>query len=122
MSSPTAGTPYFMPNSVRLTVPEAFHAGQTFHYPLRSPAKAHLWIIATGPSAQAGSFAAVSLTSLRGAKDQTVILRQGEHPFIKWDTCVAYALAEIITVEHLEARLSKGAARMDLPVSAGCSV
>lgn len=80
-----------------------FHAGQTFLYPLGENAgTAHLWVIATEPNDE-GLFAFVSLTSLKGAKDQTVILRKGEHPFLKWDTCVAYALAEISDVDKLQA-------------------
>jgi hypothetical protein len=37
----------------------------------------HLWIVATAPGSD-GLFAIVSLTSLKGSKDQTFILRSGE--------------------------------------------
>jgi hypothetical protein len=80
-----------------------FRAGQAFLYPLNDDARIeHLWIIATEPDAD-GRFATASLTSLKDAKDQTVILRKNEHPFIKWDTCVLYSLAEITSVEALQA-------------------
>jgi hypothetical protein len=77
---------------------------------------AHLWVVATEPNDE-GQFATVSFTSLKGAKDQTVVLRRAEHPFIKWDTCVLYALAEITTTDRLQAHLDSGRARMrqDLP-------
>jgi len=45
----------------------------------------HLWVIATDPD-ETGTFAVASFTSLRGAKDQTVVARKGEHPFLKWDS------------------------------------
>ena len=88
-----------------------FHAGQTFLYPLDDAQEEHLWVIATEPDPD-GLFATVSLTSLRGSKDQTVVLLAGEHPFIKWPTCVAYAATEISSCENLQARLECGLARM----------
>ena len=92
----------------------AFHAGQTFLFPLDDEnQREHLWIIATEPNNDA-LFAIASLTSLRGAKDQTVIFRKAEHPFLKWDTCISYAQAEIMSVEKLQAHLQCGRARMHL--------
>jgi hypothetical protein len=71
----------------------------------------HLWIIATEPGSE-GSFAIASFAWLRGAKDQTVILCAAEHPFLKWDTCISYGQAEIMSVEKLEAHLRCGRAKM----------
>jgi hypothetical protein len=94
-----------------------FHAGQTFLYPLSDENKReHLWIIATEPNNDK-AFATVSFTSLRGAKDQTVTLLRAEHPFLKWDTCMSYALAEIVTEDTLQAFLDCGSARMHVPAS-----
>ena len=90
----------------------AVHAGQTFLFPLNDEnQREHLWIIATEPNRE-GLFATVSFTSLRGAKDQTVIFQKAEHPFLKWDTCISYAQAEIMSVEKLQAHLQCGRARM----------
>lgn len=94
-----------------------FHAGQTYLFPLNDETqREHLWIVATEPNAD-GQFATASFTTLRGAKDQTVTLRKAEHPFIKWDTCILYALAEITTVDKLQANLESGNAKMyqDVP-------
>jgi len=89
-----------------------FHAGQTFLFPLNDEnQREHLWIIATEPNNEK-LFAVASFTSLRGAKDQTVILQAGEHPFLKWDTCISYGQAEIMSVEKLQAHLQGGRARM----------
>jgi hypothetical protein len=89
-----------------------FHAGQTYLYPLNDEARReHLWIIVTEPNAD-GQFATVSLTSLKGAKDQTVTLLKAEHAFIKWDTCVLYALAEVSTTDRLQSYIESGAAKM----------
>lgn len=92
----------------------AFHGGQTFLFPLNDEnQREHLWIIATEPNND-GLFAAASFTSLRGAKDQTVIFQKAEHPFLKWDTCISYAQAEIMSVEKLQAHLQCGRARMHM--------
>lgn len=96
----------------------SFLAGQTFLYPLNDNfRKPHLWVIVTKPNAD-GMFAIVSFTSLMGAKDQTVVLRAAEHPFLKWDTCVSYALAEVTNVQKVQAFLDCGSAMMHKDVSA----
>ena len=94
-----------------------FHAGETFLFPLEEANIAHLWVIATNPN-NAGDFAVVSLTSLRGSQDQTLILRPGEHPFIKHETCVYYRTAEITTAKELHRRIRHGTAKMKESVSA----
>ena len=57
-------------------------------------------------------FAVVSITSLKGSKDQTVILRSGDHPFIRWDSCVFYQLSDLIDSEKLPHRLACHDAKM----------
>lgn len=95
----------------------AFRAGQTFLYPLSDNKIAHLWVIATEPNAE-GAFAVVSLTSLRQAQDQTLILRKDEHPFLKHDTCVCYGLAEITGAEKLQNFLDTGFAKLHRDIEA----
>ena len=90
----------------------SFRSGDTFLFPLGQDAqREHLWIIATEPNRD-GLFAVVSFTTLKGAKDQTVILRKAEHPFLRWDTCVAYALAEIMSVDKLRNYIDCSTAKM----------
>ena len=92
-------------------------AGQTFLYPLNQAETAHLWIIATNPNPE-GEVAVVSFTSLRGAKDQTVIVRAREHDFVRWDTCVCYQLAEVTTTTAIKSKIDSGLAEMKSDVSA----
>jgi hypothetical protein len=87
-----------------------FAAGQTFLFPLSERHTAHLWVVATDPNPD-GLILIVSLTSLNGSKDQTVILHGGEHPFIKWATCVAYNLADLMNCEVLEEHIQMGRAK-----------
>lgn len=94
----------------------SFHAGQTFLYPLAENETAHLWIIATEPN-EDGLFAIANVTSLKGAKDQTVILQANEHPFLKWETCVMYGLAEISSGDKLQGYLDGGIAKLQKDLS-----
>lgn len=95
-----------------------FHAGQTYLYPLKDESHhEHLWIIASEPDAE-GQFATASFTSLKGAKDQTVTFLRAEHAFIRHDTCILYALAEITTIDKLAANLKSGDAKMHQDVPA----
>ena len=59
----------------------------------------------------------VSLTSLRGAKDQTVILFAREHPFLQHDTCVLYSNAELMDADRLATLIVQGDAKWRDPVS-----
>jgi hypothetical protein len=79
--------------------------------------KAHLWVVATNPTGDDDAIVVVSCTSLRGAKDQTVILRAGEHPFIRWDMCLAYNLAEVTSVSRVEELIESGSAQLREPLA-----
>lgn len=54
----------------------------------------------------------LNLTTLNGSKDQTVIIGKHEHPFVRWDTCVNYALADIPNVSKLQLYIDRGEAVM----------
>src|ERR1039457_7263107 len=93
-----------------------FVSGQTYLFPING--NCHLWVIATDPD-ENGVFVTVSLTSLKGAKDQTVIIRSGEHEFVKWDTCVHYGLAELTNSDRVQGFIDSGEAKLPRPVSQG---
>ena len=86
--------------------------GHAFLFDLKNE-PAHLWVIASDPDIE-GYCLIVSLTSFKGNSDRTVVLNAGEHPFIKWPTCVAYSLSELITAEQLINYVSLGHAKMHL--------
>ena len=71
----------------------------------------HLWVVATNPD-ENELVAVVNITTLRGAKDQTVVLQRGEHLFIKHDSCVNYSRAEIFEVEKLQEHFVSGRAKL----------
>jgi len=92
-------------------------AGDAFLYPVNvTGLKQHLHIIATSPD-ENGIVAVASVTSLRGAKDQTVIIRKGEHPFVRWDTVVFFAQAFLEKLSTIEEWLANGSAVPEVAVS-----
>jgi len=94
------------------------HCGDTLLIPANagSGETPHLWIIVTEPDPFC---AIVSLSTLRYSKDQTVVLRKGEHPFIRHDTAVLYMYAEIANVAQLRTQISEGCAVPHDPCNAG---
>lgn len=76
----------------------------------------HLWIIITPPSE--GEVITVSVTTRHKKSESLVVLRAGDHPFIKHDSVVAYRYSMIRTVEDIEAAIANGSAKQREPVSA----
>ena len=71
--------------------------GDTFLMPAPGGvATPHLWIVVTQPDPQTHLCAIVSVTTLRNSKDQPVILRRGDHPFIRHDSTIFYGDAMIV--------------------------
>lgn len=70
----------------------------------------HLWIVITQPGPASSFCAIVSVTTLRNSKDQTVILRAGDHPFIRHDSAIFYGDAMIVDVRRLKAEIAAGLA------------
>jgi hypothetical protein len=74
-----------------------------------SHAISHLWIILTEPHPESHLCVIVSVTTLRNNQDQTVLLRKGEHPFIRHDSVISYRDAMIVDCRKLDAELAAGA-------------
>lgn len=83
--------------------------GDTFLSPAPGGAVTpHLWIVVTPPDPQAHRCAIVSVTTLRNNKDQTVILRPGDHPFIRHDSTIFYGDAMVVDARRLDAEIATG--------------
>src|ERR1039457_2365672 len=70
----------------------------------------HLWIVVTQPDPQTHLCAIASITTLRNSKDQTIILRPGDHPFIRHDSAIFYGDAMIVDARRLDAEIAAGLA------------
>ena len=87
------------------------NCGDTFLMPAPGGmATPHLWIVVTQPDVETHLCAIVSVTTLRNSKDQTVILRPGDHPFIRHESTIFYGDAMIVDVRRLQAEISAGLA------------
>ena len=70
----------------------------------------HLWIVVTKPAPDTNLCAIVSVTTLRNSKDQTVLLRPGDHPFIRHDSTIFYGDAMIVDALRLNTECAAGLA------------
>ena len=77
----------------------------------------HLWVVVTEPDAATHLCVIVSVTTLRNSKDQTILLRPGDHPFIRHDSTVFYGDAMIVDVRRLDAEVAAGLALVRAPCS-----
>lgn len=64
-------------------------AGDTFLLPKTSNQTEHLYVVLSEPDAQNMSLC-VNITTLRGFHERTVVLKVGDHPFVKHDSAVLY--------------------------------
>jgi hypothetical protein len=76
----------------------------------------HLWIILTPPAA--GTVVTVSLTTRRKRSDPLVVVKPGEHPFVKCESVIAYGYASVRHVGDIEKAISNGTAIKKERVSA----
>lgn len=85
--------------------------GDTFLMPAPGGvATPHLWIVITQPDPASHLCAIVSVTTLRNSKDQTVLLKVGDHPFIRHDSTIYYGDAMIVDALRLENEIAAGLA------------
>ncbi len=76
----------------------------------------HLWIIISDPSIDPDNVLIVNLTSWASGKDQSCVLRPGDHPWIRHDTCVNYQDSQITTLKKLIAARDGRALTLNAPI------
>jgi hypothetical protein len=79
--------------------------GDTFLMPKSSRATEHLWVVITQPEPGASLAVCVSITTRRSNSELTVILYPGDHPFIRHESVVHYADAQILDLDHVQRAL-----------------
>lgn len=70
----------------------------------------HLWVVITDPDPDSHLCGIVSVTTLRNNKDQTVILRVGDHPFIRHESTISYGDAMVVDARRIESEIAAGLA------------
>jgi hypothetical protein len=88
-------------------------AGTTF---LLSAVDIHLWVIISDPQTDPQNVLIVNLTTLDARKEQACVLRAGEHPWIRHDTCVNYGDSQVTTLDKLLAAQNANALIIQSPV------
>ena len=80
-----------------------------------NPAGAHLMVcIARTPEAMT---VIVPIVSVREGSDLSCVLRVGDHPFIKHESCAAYNFARVIPIGAIEADIANGLIVLQAPLS-----
>lgn len=92
-----------------------FLAGDTFR-PSDRVIDIHLWVIISDPLQDPSRILIVSLTTYKPYKEAACLLQKGDHRAISHETCIAYDLAKVTTIEQLQEAATKGLLRSDLPV------
>lgn len=78
----------------------------------------HLHVIVAGPTTQKEVVLA-SITTLRTTTfDRLLILREGDHPFLRHDSAVACAFAQIVRLPDLQLKLDQRSIRLKEPMDA----
>lgn len=77
--------------------------------PSHDPDRKHLFIVLTDPSPTAADVLMVNVSSLRPGHDPACQLYAGDHPFIKRDSFIEYALARIELAQAIENGVTKRA-------------
>lgn len=89
--------------------------GDTFYAGESEDVEPHLNIVITSP--EEGEVVTVPVTTKRRYSETLVQLAVGDHPFIKWQSVVSYAYAQIRTVEEIEAAIKCGKAEQREPIT-----
>jgi hypothetical protein len=82
--------------------------GDAVEMPKPGQAVPHLWIIVTDPLPSSHEVVIVNVTSLRQHSDTTVVLKPGDHPYIRHDSVIFYADARLADVRNIQAGIDKG--------------
>lgn len=78
--------------------------------------KLHLRVVATPPT-QINEVVVVSITTRRRLSEALVLLKPGDHPFVRHESVVAYRYAEITTISLIEQAILNGKAKLREPIS-----
>ncbi len=86
-------------------------AKNTILVPIPSRSSRHLFIVLTSPDGEPPVVVMVNITTKRGLSDRTVILRPGDHSFIKHESVIAFEHADMFELSKLENGLNNGLLR-----------
>jgi hypothetical protein len=77
----------------------------------------HLWVVLSDPKKDQDNVLIVNLTTLDGRKEKACVLKRGDHPWVRHDTCVNYGDSKVTTLAQLLAAKDGGALKVGEAVS-----
>jgi hypothetical protein len=80
---------------------ELISAGTALLFREHPGAKPHLWFVLTDPDVPSPRVVAVMVRTSRAFTDATLILKPGDHPFIRHDSSVHYSTAQFLPVRKI---------------------
>lgn len=81
--------------------------GDTFLMPKSGRAVEHLWVILTEIDQATRTAICVNVTTKQSHSETTVVLKAGDHPFIKHDSVINFSDAREMPIDPVEQALSR---------------
>ena len=95
--------------------------GDTFLMSNSPEEPSHLWIVLTDPEPVTYRAVCVSITSRKSHSEATVILRPGDHPFIRHESVVYYTEARWLFLNEVQRLISISTTQFMCGQHATCS-
>ena len=80
----------------------------TLLVPIPSEDCKHLFIVLTNPEGEPPIVVMVNITTRKPTSDSTVVLTQGDHPFVHHESIIAFEHGDFFPVSRLENGLNNG--------------
>lgn len=77
----------------------------------------HLWVVLSDPAIDPERILIVNVTSHKPHHDQTCLLEAGEHPWLKWRSCIMYEGARVTSIADCDRVIKSGHVEFREPVS-----
>lgn len=87
---------------------QVIRAGSTILFQPPGQSKFHLWLVLTDPDSSSAEVVAVMVRTKTRYTDDTVILREGDHPFIRYESAVHYSSATHFKVSAVMKAMADG--------------
>ena len=87
---------------------ECMDAGDAFLIPEEDD---HLWAVISDPTQDSDNVVIIMFVSWTEKYDQACVLKVGDHPFIRHDTCVQYPAAKVVSNQILDHLFEAGKLR-----------
>ena len=78
----------------------------------------HLWVIVSDPAKDVANVVISNFTTFDGTEEESCVVNNGEHPFVRHKTVVRYRDAKTVSANDLKTLVKKGQLKPHMPLSA----